>query len=211
MSDLAGLLRARLRGDYEIDPWGYDADLVDLFDPIVGLAWRVHVEGAENVPRSGPAVLVANRRFGVLEPFVVARGVRRATGRPVRFLGVPDVDPVGAALRRLGGALLRPEELASLLRANQVCLLPLGRQLSRWVAGSLAPETLAPAVALGAPVLPVAVVGSPLAGQFRVWVAGPAPSPDSTGPLALAELAEAVHDGIQALLDEAHPPRWPFR
>ena len=35
-------------------------------------------------------MLVANRRFGLSEPFVLARGVRRATGRRVRFLGIPD-------------------------------------------------------------------------------------------------------------------------
>jgi 1-acyl-sn-glycerol-3-phosphate acyltransferase len=208
---LAAAVRARAGGAYTVDPWGYDPDLVELVDPVSGLIWPVRVSGAERLPGSGPAVLVANRRLGLVEPFVVARGLRLATGRRVRFLGIPDVALLGPALRRAGGAIARPEELAALLRAGQVCLLPLSRCRSRWVAGTLPPETLAPALALGAPVVPVAVTPPGLTGPWRVWVGEPVPAPVGRGPLALAEMAEAVREGVQALLDEAHPPRWPFR
>lgn len=208
---LAMFLRARASGAWTVDAWGYDPDLVDLVDPLTGLVWPVRVSGAEHVPATGPATMVANRRLGVIEPLVVARGVRRATGRRVRFLGIPDVAVLGPALRRVGGAIARPEELAALLRAGHVCLLPLSRRRSRWVAGTLAPEALAPTRALGVPVIPVAITPPGVSGPFRVWIGEPIPPPAGRGPLALAEMAEAVREGVQALLDEAHPPRWPFR
>lgn len=208
---LVSLVQARLSGAYAVDPWGYDPDLVELVDPVTGIVWPVRVSGADNVPADGPAVLVANRRVGLVEPFVVARAVRRATGRRVRFLGIPDLPVVGPALRRVGGAIARPEEMAALLRAGHVCLLPLSRCRSRWVAGTLTPEALAPARDADVPVLPVAVTPPGLSGPYRVWVGAPVPAPAGRGPLALAELAEAVREGVQALLDEAHPPRWPFR
>lgn len=203
------VLKGRVTGDYELDEWGYDRDLVDLLDPVMALRWRVELSGAEHIPVSGPAVLVANRRIGDQEPLVLARGVRRATGRRVRFLGIPDIAPLGPALRRVGGAVGRPEELASLLRAGHVCTVPLSRRLRhRRRAGTLAPEALVPALELGVPVLPVALVGREIRGGWHVYVGEPVDHPVHRGPLALSELAEAVHDGVQALLDEAFPPRW---
>ena len=76
------------------------------------------------------------------------------------------------------------------------------------MAGALAPEALAPALDLGVPVVPVALVGRELLGRWRVLVGEPLPPPAGPGPLALAELAEAAHDSVQGLLDEAFPPRW---
>jgi hypothetical protein len=211
IGDTVALVQRRLSGQYEIDEWGFDPDLVQFLDPLMGLRWRVEVEGAEHVPERGPCVLVANRRVGVDEPIAVARGIRRATGRRVRFLGIPDVAGAGPALRRLGGALNRPPELASLLRAGQVAALPLSRSYRRRPrAGGLAPESLAPALALGAPVVPVAALGGEVTGRWRVLVGQPVPMPTGSGPLAVAELAEAAREAVQALLDDAFPPRWLF-
>ena len=203
------VLRHRWSGDYPVDEWGYDRELVDLFDPIMALRWRVEVTGDEHLPADGPVVLVANRRAGIDEPLVLARGIRRATGRRVRFLGIPDVAPFGPALRRIGGAVARPAELAALLRAGQVVVLPLSRRWrQRRVAGGIDPATLAPALDLDVPIVPVGLAGSELFGRWRVLVGPPVPKPDGKGPLALAEVSEAARDGVQALLDEAHPPRW---
>lgn len=207
LSDLVG---RRLRGDYEIDEWGADPALVDLIDPVVAPFLRVSVDGAANLP-PGPAVLVANRRLGLVEPFVVVRGVRQATGRRVRFLGIPDVAPVGPLLRRLGGAINRPDELAGLLRAGHLAALPLGPGLRKPLrAGALSPESVSPALALDVPVIPVAVVGGELTGRWELIIGEPVPRPRARGPLALAELADEARAGVQALLDEAFPPRWPF-
>lgn len=201
-------VRSRLRGDYELDEWGADAQLMDTVEAVARLAIRVRVDGANLLPGVGPAVLVANRRFGVTEPLAVGLGVRRETGRRVRFLGLPDVAPVGTVLRRLGTAVNRPEELAGLLRAGHLVGIPLAwhPRLGPRRAGNLSPEAVGPAIALDAPVLPVAVVGGEFTGRWRVLIGEPVRRPASRGPLALAELADGARAGVQALLDEAFPP-----
>ena len=199
---------ARLRGEYDLDEWGADAQLMDTVDGLARLVLRVTVDGADHLPEVGPAVLVANRRFGLAEPLAVGLGVRRETGRRVRFVGMPDVAPVGTVLRRLGTAVDRPEELAGLLRAGQLVGIPLAwhPRFGPPRAGNLLPETVGPAVALDAPVLPVAVVGGELSGHWRIFIGEPVRRPVSRGPLALAELADGARAGVQALLDEAFPP-----
>ena len=201
--------RRRWEGTNVVDPWGLDHDLVALADPVMDLRWSIALDGAEGIPKEGPAVLVANRRFGISEPLVLGRAVRRATGRTARILGVPDVPPIGPALRRLGGAVDRPEELASLLRAGELVMVGLGVSV-RWRhrAGSLDPRALAPALRQRVPVLPTAVIGQELGRAWRVVVGEPLPLPAGAGPLAVAELAESARGGVQALLDEALPPRW---
>jgi hypothetical protein len=207
---VTSLVGRRVRGDFEVDEFGADPELVDLIDPLVAPFIRVTVEGAANVP-VGPAVLAANRRFGVLEPFVLLRGIRQATGRRARFLGIPDVAPLGPALRRLGGAVNRPDELASLLRAGHLCALPLGPGVRKPLrAGALSPAAVAPALELDVPVVPVAIVGGEISGRWELMIGPPVARPTARGPLALAELADEARAGVQALLDEAFPPRWPF-
>lgn len=208
---IASLVGRRLRGEFEIDEWGADPELVDLINPLVAPFMRVTVEGAVHVPSTGPAVLVANRRIGALEPFVLVRAVRQATGRRVRFLGIPDVAPLGPVLRRFGGTINRPDELAGLLRAGHVAALPLGPYVRKPLrAGALSPEAVAPALEMDVPVLPAAVVGGEVTGRWEVIIGEPVARPKSRGPLALAELADEARAGVQALLDEAFPPRWPF-
>lgn len=198
-----GVLRRRFRGTYEVDPWGLDGDLVELLSPLWSLRYGIEVERSDQVPVDGPALLVANRRFGASEPFVLTRGVRLATSRPVRCVGVPDVAPVGPALRRLGGVLGRPDEVAGLLRAGQVVGVLLGRDVRPRTAGP-APEPLfGPAFEQGVPVLPVALLGREVGRSWRVRIGEPVPHPDGRGPLAAAELADRTRAAVQRLLDEA--------
>ncbi|WP_108932949.1 lysophospholipid acyltransferase family protein [Streptomyces ardesiacus] len=63
----AGLsfLRRRLTGDYEVDDFGYDAELTDqvlmsLLRPVYEKYFRVEVKGVENIPAEGGALIVAN-------------------------------------------------------------------------------------------------------------------------------------------------------
>ena len=58
-------------------PFGFDPQVVDLVSPLFAAAIRVEVEGGEHVPTTGPAVLVANRGFGIVEPAVLGIAVRR--------------------------------------------------------------------------------------------------------------------------------------
>ncbi|HMK10019.1 MAG TPA: hypothetical protein VK461_00405 [Acidimicrobiales bacterium] len=204
MSTLSDVISRRLSGSYVVDEWGFDPDFVAILDPLFDARWSIRVEGAEHVPHEGAAVLVANRRFGMSEPFVVARAVWQSTGRIVRVLGVPDIAPIGPVLRRMGAVQDRPDELAGVLRAGQLALVFLDRQLQMGArVGHLERETLAPAVEIGVPVLPVAVTGRELGRRWRVAIGGTASARTATGagPLAIAETVDAVRAEIQEIID----------
>jgi 1-acyl-sn-glycerol-3-phosphate acyltransferase len=203
------LLRRRLQGTYDIDEWGLDPELVAFGEPFVGLRWDIEVLGAERLPATGGAVLVFNRRLGFSEPWVLARGIRRASGRFVRTVGVPDLAPIGPLLRRFGGVADRPDEIASLLRAGQLVGLPMARHLrDRDHVGDLQVDRIAAALATGAPVVPVALVGREAGRRWRVVVGDPVTTRRRGGPLAAAEQVEATETAVQALLDDAVPAGW---
>ncbi len=202
-------LQRRAGGRFELDEWGLDPELVALANPLFALRWDIEVRGAEQLPALGGAVLVFNRRFGASEPWVVARGIRRASGRFVRTVGAPDRAPVGPFLRRFGGVLDRTDEVAGLLRAGQLVGLPLTRNLlSRERVGTLDVARLEGAIATGSPVVPVALVGRECGRAWLVVVGEAITPPVHGGPLAAAELAEAAHTATQSLLDDALPGSW---
>jgi hypothetical protein len=188
-------------GEYEIDEWGLDVELLTALSPLASLRWGIEVDNAERLPADGPALVLSNRRVGISEPFVVGRGLRLATGRIVRTVGVPDF----AVARRLGGALGRPDEVAGLLRAGEVVAVPCAAvpRPGRHV-GTVPIELFAPAIELGVPVIPVALIGRELGRRWRVRVGRPVATPTSVGPLAVAELADAAREELRRLLLEAH-------
>ena len=193
----AEVVRRRLSGGYEIDPWGLDADMVATVSPLFGLRYDVLVDHADRLPADGPALLVANRRFGISETAVLVRGLRQATGRHVRVVGAPDVALLGPLCHRLGAVQARPDEVAGLLRAGEVVAVPLGRELRPGTRAGEAPvDLLAPAVAAGCPVLPVGVLGRELGRFWRVRVGEAIRLPGRRGPLAVAELAERARAGV---------------
>jgi hypothetical protein len=198
--DPATFLRRRFSGAYTVDPWGLDPDLIDLVSPLAGWRWAVDVDGAGRIPTAGPALLVFNRRIGLSEPPVVATAVRQAAGRTVRLVGMPDVAPVGPILRRFGAAVDTSAEIAALLRAGEVVVAPLGIEprLGRR-AGRIANRIVAPALALGVPVLPVAVLGHEIGRHWRVVIGEPVTGDDDNG-------ADTTRHAVQALLDESQAP-----
>jgi hypothetical protein len=177
-----------------IDRWGFDERLAAALDPLTGWRWPVRVHGIEVVPASGPTVVVLARGLDPVAPMAVAAALRRATGRPARFLGVPEVAPVGPVLRRLGGAVDRPEELAGLLRAGHLVVLPLGRALRPGTA-ALDEDALVPAEEGGATVVPAALRG---VGWRRSWTLELAPPVVRRAP-GPAALADGVREGIASL------------
>ncbi len=198
------IIRRRLDGSYVVDEWGFDPDFVAMLNPLLSARWSTRVTGAEHVPEEGAAVLVANRRFGMSEPFAVVGGVSDATGRVVRVLGVPDIAPVGPVLRRMGAVQDRPDELAGVLRAGHLALVFLDRQVRRGArVGHMKRETLAPAIELGVPVLPVAVTGREIGRRWTVDIGAPVSRRTATGagPLAVAETIDAVRAEIQEIID----------
>ena len=127
-------LRRRVSGAYAVDDYGFDPDLaetvlVPLFRPLYDRWFRVEVSGAENLPGTGGALLVANHAGGlwaadaamtaiaVHDHTVASRGTgavadEHAPGAPTgRFLRMLAADlvlgtPGLAAFARKAGATL---------------------------------------------------------------------------------------------------------
>lgn len=174
-----GLVLRRLRGDYREDGWGFDEDFAEaafpLFDFLYRVWWRVDVEGVGNVPSHGRALLVANHA-GSLFPFdasmmTMALMKEHPLPRWPRFL-VLDwafVLPfLSSFMRRVGGVPASPHNARGLLEEDElVMVFPEGvkgtgkpfserYRLQRFGRGGFVEVALR----TGAPIVPVAVVGS---------------------------------------------------
>jgi 1-acyl-sn-glycerol-3-phosphate acyltransferase len=171
------LLR-RLAGDYQEDEWGFDEEFADALVPFLGLLyerwWRVETIGARNVPSHGRALLVANHA-GTLpwDATMISAGLLREHPLPryPRFLvldwafGLPYVS---VAMRKLGGVVASPHNALRLLEQDElVAVFPEGAKgagkpfkeryrLQRFGRGGFVEIALR----TGAPIVPVAVVGS---------------------------------------------------
>ena len=107
-----------------VDDWGRDPALVDAVVRLGRLRWNTVIGGVEHLPARGrcarssstPAASRWRRSHAAL-------ALTAATGRPVRFVGRPDIAPVGALVRRLGGLLDRPDEVAGALRAGELVVM----------------------------------------------------------------------------------------
>lgn len=207
---LGELVRRRVDGTYVIDPWGHDPDLFAAVEPMARLRFSVDVRGASHLPAAGPALVVANRRFGLSEPFAIALGLHAETGRLIRVAGVPDIAPVGPMGRRLGGVLGRPDEVRGLLADGQVVVVfadHMPRHPGR--VGAVRTSTVQPALDEGAPVLPLATAGNEIGRRWVIALGAPVRRRSHPGPLALADLADGAHRDAQVLLDQLPVPRWP--
>lgn len=173
-------IRLRMIGTADsVDEFGYDRALAARVAPILDFLyerwWRVELEGAEHVPATGRALLVANHSGGFLpyDGLMVARGLRAR--RPG---GAEDVRPlvedfvyhlpwVGPLLTRLGAVRASAENADRLLRQERaVVVFPEGAKgvgkyyrdryrLQRFARGGFV--TLA--LRTGAPLVPVAIIG----------------------------------------------------
>jgi hypothetical protein len=205
-TDLVTVMRRRFEGRYPVDPFGADPQLQDLIAPFVTAGVRVEVDHPERLPGAGPAVLVANRGIGVVEPAALSVALRQESGRRLRVIGAPDVPVLGDLMRKLGAVMSYAGDLAALLRADHVAALPLGPTWLRTGTGTPPIQLLV--AALGYPVIPVAVrPGGPFGLPIRPWrisVGEPLQVRAVRGsgdPLAAAELAEAARESVLRLLD----------
>jgi hypothetical protein len=91
-------LRRRLTGDYEVDDFGFDAELTEALLPVLRplyRSWfRVEVRGIENVPAEGGALIVANHSGAIALDAVMTQ------------LAVHDEHPAHRHLRLLGADLV---------------------------------------------------------------------------------------------------------
>ena len=112
-----GLPAAPGHGDYEVDEFGYDAELTDqvlmsLLRPLFDKYFRVEVKGIENIPSEGGALVVANHS-----------GTLPMDGLMTQ-VAVHDHHPAGRHLR--------------LLAADLVFMLPVVNELARKAGHTLA-------------------------------------------------------------------------
>ena len=200
--------RRRFDGQFHIDAFGGDAQLMDLAGRVLAFGVRVVVEHAERLPRIGGALVVANRGLGIIEPAALAIAVRNAVGRRLRVIGAPDAPVLGDVLRKIGALGYRADDVAALLRAGHLAAAPLASTWFRSGAGAPPRELLA--AILGYPVVPAAVLpGGPGPLPIRPWrvVVGPVVEtatdavPGDT--LAGAELAERTRAAVNRLLENA--------
>lgn len=169
----------RMRGEYTEDEWGFDEQFAEavfpLFEFLYDLWWRVEAVGTANVPSHGRALLVPNHA-GSLFPFdatmiTTAIMKRHALPRWPRFM-VLDwafvLPYVSTFIRRCGGIPASPHNATRLLEQDQlVTVFPEGvkgtgkpfserYRLQRFGRGGFVEVALR----TGAPIIPVAVVGS---------------------------------------------------
>jgi 1-acyl-sn-glycerol-3-phosphate acyltransferase len=169
----------RLRGEYHEDEWGFDEQFAEAVFPIFDFLyrnwWRVEASGVHNVPAHGRAMLVANHA-GALFPFdaaMMTMAIMREHPLPrwPRFM-VLDwafVLPfVSTFVRRVGGVPASAHNAIRLLGQEELVMtFPEGAKgtgkpfseryrLQRFGRGGFVEIALR----AGAPIVPVAVVGS---------------------------------------------------
>jgi 1-acyl-sn-glycerol-3-phosphate acyltransferase len=216
MGKLFGSLWLRTHSD-DVDEFGKDPLYVERFEPLFEWLyksyWRVEVEGIENIPDKGRALLVANHS-GML-PFdgiMINEAVKSEshTGREVRFLAedmfstLPFLAPF---LSRIGAVRACQENAERLLTDDHLaCVFPEGvkgtgktfserYKLQRFGRGGF----IKLCMKTKTPLVPVAVIGAeeiyPIMAKFE-WVGKPfglpyvpvTPSWPLLGPLGLIPL-----------------------
>jgi len=129
--------------------------------------------------------------------------IGHATGRTVRFVGRPDIAPVGAIARRLGGLLARPDEVAGALRAGELLVMPTASTVHPRRVGRVDHRLIGAAVEMKVPVYPAATASSPWSRSARIEIGPPVrPSKRRRGPLIELELADLVEQRIRRILEE---------
>ena len=204
--------RRRFDGEFHIDAFGGDAQLMDLAGLVIAFGVRVEVEHAERLPRIGGALVVANRGLGLIEPAALGVAARVAVGRRLRVIGAPDAPILGDIVRKIGAVGYRADDVAALLRAGHLAAAPLATTWLRSGAGAPPRELLA--AILGYPVVPAAVLpGGPGPLPIRPWrvIIGPVVETATDGvpgdTLAAAELAERTRAAVNRLLESARGSR----
>ena len=168
----------RLEGDYPEDDWGFDEEFLRALEPLLDFLydrwWRVKAIGVENVPAGGGALLAANHA-GILpwDATMMSLAIRREHPLPrhPRFLVLDwafELPYVSVVMRKVGGVVASPHNALRLLREDRLVAVfpegikgtgkPFGQRyrLQRFGRGGFVEVALR----AGAPIVPVAVVGS---------------------------------------------------
>jgi 1-acyl-sn-glycerol-3-phosphate acyltransferase len=172
------VLKRRLSGDYETDPWGLDREILDTVMPFFNFMynkyWRVEMDGLDNIPVDGRAMLVSNHS-GQLpwDGAMIATGLlhHHPAQRLVRCLYAswfPTLPILSDLLTKCGQVLATEDNGTRLLQSNElVAVFPEGYKgvgklykdryhLARFGRGGF----IKMALRGQAPIIPVAVVGA---------------------------------------------------
>jgi hypothetical protein len=193
----------RVTGRYEVDDWGRDPGMVGLLGGLADLRWAVSLGGASHLPARAGALVITNSRRFALTPLMVAWSLGEATGRPVRFVGHPDIAPTGAVLRRVGALLDDPRETRGALRDGEIVVVGCQATRHQRQAGRVPVGHIGSALATGTSVFAAGAVSSPFSRHARIEVSHAVrPTTKRRGPLAEVELAEQVCHRLQHVLDQ---------
>ncbi|MGL4173058.1 MAG: lysophospholipid acyltransferase family protein [Actinomycetota bacterium] len=172
------LVRSRLAGSYNVDVFGFDAELTEallpLLRPLYRRWFRVEVRGVENIPDDGPALLVANHAGAIaLDAVMMQLAVHdeHPQHRYLRPLGADLVfatPGLNALARKTGSTRAHVADAERLLRAGElVGVWPEGfkgtskpfserYKLQRFGRGGF----VSTALKSGVPIIPCAIVGA---------------------------------------------------
>lgn len=183
-------LQKRISGDYRVDDFGFDKDLTqNVFHPLAMFLyhnyWRISSIGIENVPMTGPALVVSNHsgtlpwdgvmlQFGLAEEHPAKRRLRLIAANLV--FQMPFISHLA---RKSGSAVANEDDAIRLLQAGElVGVFPEGfkgvgkgyrerYRLQRFGRGGFVELALRTQV----PIIPVAIVGAeeiyPMIGNIK--------------------------------------------
>lgn len=173
-----GIYKRRMEKYYDVDEYGMDKGLVEMVRPVFQFLyrdyWRVSVDGIENIPQEGPAIIVCNHS-GTLpyDSAMLNMAVfnEHPKARYVRFLVEDFVyyfPFLGTFINRLGGVRACQENAERLLKGGElIAVFPegvkgLGKlykdryRLERFGRGGF----IKLAIKTKAPVIPTAIIGA---------------------------------------------------
>ena len=188
---------------HEVDDWGRDDSFVRRVWSLSHVRWDTSVGGIEHVPKRTGALIVVNARRFALAPVFAAMAIGAAVDRPVRFVGRPDIAPLGPMMQRLGGLLPVEAELEGALRAGELIVLGASPTRTNLHTGVIDHQLVGSAVAAKVRVLPAATMSVPLQRNARVEIGAPIRLRHKRrGPLEELETADHLQAHINAVLDE---------
>jgi 1-acyl-sn-glycerol-3-phosphate acyltransferase len=177
LAEFLAFLRRRVSGQYEVDEYGFDAEVTERFmlsaiRPIAEKWFRVEIRGAENIPAEGGALVVSNHSGTVpVDGLMTMVSIHDATGRNLRPLGadlVFSTPVIGELARKAGATLACNEDAQRMLSGGElVGVWPEGfkgigkpysdrYKLQRFGRGGF----VSAAIRTGVPIIPCSVVGA---------------------------------------------------
>ncbi|MDP9317799.1 MAG: acyltransferase family protein [Actinomycetota bacterium] len=177
LAETLAFLRHRITGDYDVDEFGFDAEITERFvlaalRPIAEKWFRIEVRGIENIPVEGGALVVSNHSGALpMDGLMTALVLHDHAQRSLRILGADLVFtlPFIGELARKGGATLAGTEDAERMlgRGELVGVWPEGfkgigkpfserYKLQRFGRGGF----VSAALRVKVPIIPCSVVGA---------------------------------------------------